>query len=102
MRDKPRPGRPAEAVSPIMVANVKFFVNKDHSVILQEGLNQFSIGTSDFTRKTRYERCKCKVGAETADKRPNSIQNNHSKRTVWGLLTMMKISFVNVLLLGTK
>ena len=29
MRDKPRPVRPAEAVTPIIMANVVFFVNKD-------------------------------------------------------------------------
>ena len=44
MRDKPRPGRPAEAVTPTMVVNVEVFVNKDHRVTLQEVANQLSIG----------------------------------------------------------
>ena len=43
MRDKPRPGRPAKAVTPIMVANVQVVVNKDHLVALQEVAYQFSI-----------------------------------------------------------
>ena len=44
MMDKPRPGRPTEAVTPTMVANVEVFVNKDRRVTLQEIANQFSIG----------------------------------------------------------
>ena len=28
MRDRPRPGRPAEAVTPTVVANIEVFVNK--------------------------------------------------------------------------
>ena len=44
MRDKSRSGRPANAVTPTMVVNVRFFVNKDHRVTLQETANQFSIG----------------------------------------------------------
>ena len=42
MRDKPRPGRPAEAVTPTMVANV--FVKEDLRGTLQDVANQFSIG----------------------------------------------------------
>ena len=34
MRDKPRPGRPAETVTPSVVANVEVFVNKDGRVAL--------------------------------------------------------------------
>ena len=44
MRGKPRPGRPAKAVAPTMVAIVKVFVNKDCRETLQEVANQFSIG----------------------------------------------------------
>ena len=41
MRDKPslRPGKPTEAVTPTMVANVEVFVNKDHNVTFQELAN---------------------------------------------------------------
>ena len=42
MRDKPRPGWPAEAVISTMVATVEAFVKKDHRVTLQEVANQFS------------------------------------------------------------
>ena len=38
MRDKPRSGRPAEAVTPTMVANFEAFVT------LQDVANQFRIG----------------------------------------------------------
>ena len=31
MKDKPRPERPAEAVTPTMLADVKVFVNQDRS-----------------------------------------------------------------------
>ena len=46
MMDKPRPGRPTEAVTSTMVANVEVFVNKDRRVTLQEIAtgSQFSIG----------------------------------------------------------
>ena len=44
VRPKSRPGRPAEAVTPTMLANVEVFVNKDRRVTLQEVANQFSIG----------------------------------------------------------
>ena len=33
MRDKPRPGKPTEVVTPTLVANVEVFVNKDCSDI---------------------------------------------------------------------
>ena len=36
MRDKPRPGRPTEAVILTMGANVEVFINKDCRVTLQE------------------------------------------------------------------
>ena len=42
MGDKLRPGRPAEAVPPTMVANVEFFVNRDHRVTLQKVASQAS------------------------------------------------------------
>jgi hypothetical protein len=42
--DRPRTGRLAEAVTPIMVANVKAFVNKNRRVTLEEVANKFSIG----------------------------------------------------------
>ena len=35
MRDKPRPGRLAEAVTPTVEASVENFANKDHIVALQ-------------------------------------------------------------------
>ena len=38
MRDKPRPGRPALAVTPVVLANVEVFVNKDRRVTLQESV----------------------------------------------------------------
>ena len=44
MRDQPRLGRPAEAVTPTMVANVEVFVNKDYRVTLYGVAHQFSIG----------------------------------------------------------
>ena len=44
MRDKPRPGRPAETVNPTLVANVEVFVNKDRRVTLQNIADQFSTG----------------------------------------------------------
>ena len=64
MRDKPRPGRPAEAVTPTMVANVEVFVNKDHRVTLEEVVYQFSIGKALayqilHKNKNRYEEGKC-------------------------------------------
>ena len=34
VRDKSRPGRPAEAVTSTMVENVEVLVNKDHSMTL--------------------------------------------------------------------
>ena len=42
MRDKPRPGRPAEAMTPTMMANVVFFDNKDRRVTLQEAAYNLS------------------------------------------------------------
>ena len=44
MRDKSRPGTPAEAVIPTMVANVEVFVNKNYRLTLQDVANQFCIG----------------------------------------------------------
>ena len=41
--DKPRLGRPTEAATPTMVANVEGFVNKDRRVTLQEVAKQFRI-----------------------------------------------------------
>ena len=35
VKDKPRPGRPGEAVTTTMVANVEVFANKDHRMTLQ-------------------------------------------------------------------
>ena len=55
VRDKPRSGRPAEAVTPTMVTNVQGFVNKDSRMPLQEEAYQFSIGKAS-TRKIRYGR----------------------------------------------
>ena len=43
VRDKPRPGRPGEAVTTTMVVNVKVSANKDHRVTLQKVANQLSI-----------------------------------------------------------
>ena len=43
IRDKPRPGRPAVAVTPTVVANVEVFVNKGCRVTLLTVANQFSI-----------------------------------------------------------
>ena len=43
MKDKHRPGRPAEAVTPTIVVNVEVFVHKDCRVKLQEVADQFSI-----------------------------------------------------------
>ena len=43
LRDKPRPGQPAKAMTPEMVANDEVFVNKDCRVTLQDVVNQFSI-----------------------------------------------------------
>ena len=63
MRDNPRPGRPAEAVTPTVVANVEVFVNKVHRMILQEAANQFSIGKASahqtLHKKNRYEQGIC-------------------------------------------
>jgi histone-lysine N-methyltransferase SETMAR len=42
--DRRRTGRPAEAVTPTMVANVKAFVKKNRRVTLEEVANKFSIG----------------------------------------------------------
>ena len=39
MRNKPRPVRPAEALTPTMGADVESFVNKDCRVTLQEVAN---------------------------------------------------------------
>ena len=44
VRDKPRPRRPAEAVTPTIVANVEVLVNKNCRVTLQKVANQLSIG----------------------------------------------------------
>ena len=45
LRDKPRPGRQAEAVTSTMLADVEVFVNKDCRVTLQELAKQLiSIG----------------------------------------------------------
>ena len=44
MRNNSRPQRPAETVTPAMVANVETFVNKDRRVTLHEVATQFSIG----------------------------------------------------------
>ena len=44
MRDNPRTGRPAEAVTPTMLTNVEVFVNKDRRMTLREVANRFSIG----------------------------------------------------------
>ena len=43
VRNKPRPGRPTEAVTPTTLANLDIYVNKDHSTTLKEVANQFSI-----------------------------------------------------------
>ena len=44
MKDKPRPGRLAEAVTHTMVANFDVIANKDRRVTLLDVANQFSIG----------------------------------------------------------
>ena len=44
MRDMPWPGRPAEPLTPTMVANFEVFVNIDRKVTLQEIAYQFIIG----------------------------------------------------------
>ena len=51
MRDKPRPERRAEAVTPTMVRRLKFFVNKGRRVILQAVTDQFSIGKASAHKK---------------------------------------------------
>ena len=43
MRDNPRTGRPAEAVTPTMLTNVEVFFNKDRRMTLREVANRFSI-----------------------------------------------------------
>ena len=49
MRDKPRAGRAAEAVTPTTVVNVEVLVNKGHSE-LQEVANQFRISKLQHIR----------------------------------------------------
>ena len=56
VRDKPRPGRPAEAVTPTIVANIRNFINKDRRVTLQEIAITYhcNIGKAwNFTRKKK-------------------------------------------------
>ena len=52
MRDKPRPGKPAEAVASTMAANVKFLVIKI-AVTLQEVAYQFSSGKASTRKKKK-------------------------------------------------
>ena len=51
VRDKPWPARPAESMTPTMVANIEVLVNKDRRVTLQEVANQFNSTrkAADFT-----------------------------------------------------
>ena len=46
MRVKPRARRPVEAVILTVVANLEVFVNKNRRMILQEVVNQFSMGNN--------------------------------------------------------
>ena len=63
MRDKPRPRRPAEAVTHTILANVEVFVNTDRKVALQEVANQFGIDKTSAHqishKRKRYEQDKC-------------------------------------------
>ena len=98
VRDKPRPGRPAEAVAPTMVTNVQGFVNKDSRMPLQEVAYQFSIGKAS-TRKIRYGRLVlggCRNRLQKIKMLPGW------QRKICGVLTIMKTSVLTVLSLRLK
>ena len=65
MRDKPRPGRPTEAVTPTVMANVEVFVNKGCRVTLLTVANQFSIlkATADQILHEKIGVSKCYMSA---------------------------------------
>ena len=83
VRDNPRPARLFGAVTPTMVANVQAFIiiSKDRKVTLQEIAYQLSNSKKGFYTKNRYEQSKCKMGAETADRRSIGSPGDHCKRT---------------------
>ena len=84
VRDKPRPGRPTEAVTPTMVVNLEVFVKKEHRVTLQEVVNQFSTGKKPANQilqeKLGMSKVQARLVPKTSNRKPKSIQGDHSSR----------------------
>ena len=85
MRDKPTPGRSAEAVTFITVTIVEVIYQQNQRVALQLVANQLSIDKVSahqiLHEKLGMSKEKCYVNAETADSRPKAIKGDHNKIT---------------------
>ena len=92
MRNKPRPGRSAEELTPTMVAND---VNQDRRVTLLEVPNQFGIGKVS-AHQILYEKIGiCKVSARWVPKQLTEDQTAFRAKEHLGRLNYHKNTFLS-------
>ena len=99
----PRPGRPAEAVTPTMVTNV--FVNKDRRVTLQEVANQFSICKVLAHQILHQIVGMSKVSARWVPKQLTEDQKASRvtiAKNIWGCFNHDENKFLNCIVTGDK